>query len=121
MQSQSLILTLPHSKGHMMSQKCEQPFDELSVQVWSPYIYIYPNSKYCTLYVSRSELSKTEVPRDVRNSKVREQDKFLRDWSQRKTHASPKVGQDQVSGGESVLCWHAAPVANVLWKPGTIR
>ena len=22
-----------------------------------------------------------------------------------KTHASPKVGQDQVSGGVSVLCW----------------
>ena len=31
-----------------------------------------------------------------------------------RTHASPKVGQDQVSGGVSVLCWHAAPVANVL-------
>ena len=26
----------------------------------------------------------------------------------------PKVGQDQVSGGVSVLCWHAAPVAFVL-------
>ena len=36
-------------------------------------------------------------------------------------HASPKVGQDQVSGGVSVLCWHAAPVAYVLWKPCTIR
>ena len=33
-----------------------------------------------------------------------------------KTHASPKVGQDQVSGGVSVLCWHAASVAYVLWK-----
>ena len=33
-----------------------------------------------------------------------------------RTHASPKVGQDKVSGG-----WHAAPVANVLWKPHTIR
>ena len=32
-------------------------------------------------------------------------------------HASPKVGQDQVSGWVSVLCWHAAPVAYVLWKP----
>ena len=30
-----------------------------------------------------------------------------------------QVGQDQVSG--SVLCWHAAPVANVLWKPLAIR
>ena len=38
-----------------------------------------------------------------------------------RTHASPKVGQDQVSGGVNVLCWHAAPVANVLWKPRTIR
>ena len=38
-----------------------------------------------------------------------------------RTHASPKVGQDQVSGGVSVLCWHAAPVAYVLWKPCTIR
>ena len=28
-----------------------------------------------------------------------------------RTHASPKVGQDQVSGGVSVLCWHAEPVA----------
>ena len=31
-----------------------------------------------------------------------------------RTHASPKVGQDQVSGGVSVLCWHAAPVAYVM-------
>ena len=38
-----------------------------------------------------------------------------------RTHASPKVGQDQVSGGVSVLCWHAAPVAYVLWKPCTTR
>ena len=35
-------------------------------------------------------------------------------------HASPKVGQDQMSGGVSVLCWHAAPIANVLWKPRTV-
>ena len=38
-----------------------------------------------------------------------------------RTHASPQVGQDQVSGGVSVLCWHAAPVAYVLWKPCIIR
>ena len=38
-----------------------------------------------------------------------------------RTHASPKVGQDQVSGRVSVLCGHAAPVAYVLWKPCTIR
>ena len=34
-----------------------------------------------------------------------------------KTHASPKVGQDQVSEGVRVLCWHAAPVAYVLLQP----
>ena len=28
-----------------------------------------------------------------------------------RTLASPKVGQDQVSGGVSVPCWHTAPVA----------
>ena len=37
------------------------------------------------------------------------------------TYASPKVGQHQVSGGVSVLCWHAAPAAYVLWQPCTIR
>ena len=31
-----------------------------------------------------------------------------------RTHASPKVGQDQVSGGVSVLCWHAAPRLSTL-------
>ena len=34
-----------------------------------------------------------------------------------RTHASPKVGQDQVSGGVSVPCRHATPVADDLWKP----
>ena len=38
-----------------------------------------------------------------------------------RTHSSPKVGQNQVSGGVSVLCWHAAPVANVEWKPLAMR
>ena len=38
-----------------------------------------------------------------------------------RTLASPNVGQDQVSGGVSVLCWYAAPVANDLWKPLAIR
>ena len=38
-----------------------------------------------------------------------------------RTLASPKVGQDQVSGEVNVLCWHATLVANVLWKPLAIR
>ena len=33
-----------------------------------------------------------------------------------RTHASPKVAQDQVSRGVSILYLHAAAVANVLWK-----
>ena len=32
-----------------------------------------------------------------------------------RTHASAKMGQDQVYGGVSVICWHAALVANVIW------
>ena len=38
-----------------------------------------------------------------------------------RTLASPKVGQEQVPEGVSVLCLRATPVANVLWKPRTIR
>ena len=34
-----------------------------------------------------------------------------------KTLASPKVGQDRVSGGVSVPCQHATPVADAPWKP----
>ena len=34
-----------------------------------------------------------------------------------RTHASPKVGQDQVSGGVGVPCRHATPIADALWKP----
>ena len=31
-----------------------------------------------------------------------------------RTLASPKVGQDQVCAGVSVLCWHVVPVINFL-------
>ena len=34
-----------------------------------------------------------------------------------RTHASPKVGQDHVSGGVGVPCRHATAVADALWKP----
>ena len=34
-----------------------------------------------------------------------------------RTLASPKVGQDQVSGGVSVPSRHATPIADALWKP----
>ena len=48
--SKSYILTPPHPQGHVMSVKCEQPIDELTVQVWL--LYHNQNFKYCTLFVS---------------------------------------------------------------------
>ena len=37
-----------------MSVKCEEPIDKLTVQVWL--LYHHPNFKYCTLFVSGTEL-----------------------------------------------------------------
>ena len=50
----SKILTPPHPKGDAMSEECEQLLDELTVQVWL--LYDHPNFKYCTLFVSGTEL-----------------------------------------------------------------
>ena len=52
--SMSYILTPPNPQGHGMSVKCEQPLDELTVQVWL--LYHHSNFKYCTLFVSGTEL-----------------------------------------------------------------
>ena len=52
--AKSQILTLPHPQGRVMSVRCEQPLDELTVQVWL--LYDHPNFKYCTLYISGTEL-----------------------------------------------------------------
>ena len=49
-----IILTPPHPQGHVMSVKCEQPSDELTVQVWL--LYDHPNCKYYTLFGIRTEL-----------------------------------------------------------------
>ena len=35
--SKSYILTPPHPQGHVMSVMCEEPIDELTVQVWLLY------------------------------------------------------------------------------------
>ena len=48
--SKYYILTPPHPHGHVMSVKCEQPLDELTVQVWLQYDHL--NFKYCTLFIS---------------------------------------------------------------------
>ena len=52
--SKSYILTPPHPQGQVMSAKCEEPIDELTVQVWL--LYDHPNFKYCTLFESGTEL-----------------------------------------------------------------
>ena len=52
---------LTPSQGHVMSVKCEKPLDELTAQVW--FLYDHPNLKYCTLYVSGTEL-RTEKQTD---------------------------------------------------------
>ena len=52
--SKSYILTLPIPQGHGMSVKCEEPIDELTVQVWL--LYNHPNFNYWTLFVSGTEL-----------------------------------------------------------------
>ena len=44
----------PDPQGHVTSVKCEQPLDELTVQVWL--LYDHPNFKYCTLFISVMEL-----------------------------------------------------------------
>ena len=48
------ILTPPQRQGHVISAKFEKPLDELTVQVWC--LYDHQNLKYCTLYVSGTEL-----------------------------------------------------------------
>ena len=41
-------------QGRVMSVKCEEPINELTVQVWL--LYHHPNFKYCTLFLSGTEL-----------------------------------------------------------------
>ena len=50
----SQILTQPHPQGHVMSLRCVQPLDELTVQVWL--LYDHLNLNNCTLYVSGTKL-----------------------------------------------------------------
>ena len=60
--SKSYISTLPQPRGHGMSVKCEEPIDELTFQVWL--LYHHPNFKYCTLFVSG-----TEIQTDIRTDR----------------------------------------------------
>ena len=61
----SQILTQPHSQGHVMSGKCVQPLDELTVQVWL--LYDHLNFKYCTFSVRRIMDKQTHRQTDGRS------------------------------------------------------
>ena len=52
--SQVLHFDPPHPEGYAMSVKCEELIDELTVQVW--FLFHHQNFKYCTLFVSGTEL-----------------------------------------------------------------
>ena len=52
--SKSYILTPPHPQEQVMSVKGAEPIDEVKVQVWL--LYHHPNFKYCSLFVSGTEL-----------------------------------------------------------------
>ena len=66
----SYILTPPHPQGHGMSVKCEEPLNELTVQVWL--LYHHPNFNYWTLFVSGTEL------RTVKQTDIRKDDPITR-------------------------------------------
>ena len=56
------MLTPPDSQGHVMSVKCEEPIDELTVQVWL--MYDQWNLIYSTSCVSGMEL-RTDRLKDI--------------------------------------------------------
>ena len=58
----SQILTPPLPKRHVISGKCEQPLDELTVQICL--LYDHPNFRYCTLSVSGMELQTDSLTDD---------------------------------------------------------
>ena len=62
-------------------------------------------------------ISKREVPRGVEIQRSGDKTSSGEIGLDIRTHASQKVGQDQVSGGVSVPCRHATAVADALWKP----
>ena len=64
------------------------------------------------LWYNYSKKSKTKLPRDVRSkSEIR------KDCLNNRTQASPKMGLDQVSRGQSVTSRHTIPVSKIHWNP----
>ena len=46
--------------------------------------------------------------------KVCRHDKFWKEWSQHQNKCKSQIGQDQVSGGVSVLCWQTGVISDQL-------
>ena len=81
---------------------------------------LYAFAKHEIAYWVKGKIEK--VPRDIRRAysgKITTSSE--KDWSQQVEHMQVPKRRDQVSGGVSVPCRHATPVANVLWKPLKIQ
>ena len=98
--SKSYILTPPHPQGQVMSVKCEEPIDELTVQVWL--LYDHPNFKYCTLFVSGTEL-RTDGQTDGRTDK-RTDDPITR--CPRRTFQAGGIKNKMKNADFAFLCSH---------------
>ena len=95
--SKSYVLTRPHPHGHVMSVKCEQPLDELTVKVWL--LYDHPNFKYCTLFITGRNYGRTDKQTNGRtDGRTIQTLDALADLSGR----GHKKGRNQVSGSISV-------------------
>ena len=60
---------------------------------------------------NRFDLAKKKYRGMFETQKVRRHYKFRKECSQHYNKFKSQMGQDMVSGGVSVLCWLAAPVA----------
>ena len=91
-----------------MSVKYEQPLDELTVQVCS--LYDHPNFKYCTLFISGTELqcgqTNGRTDRQTEDPNTR--------WPQRTFQAGGIKNHEMVDKGQKDGC--AMTIVNLsLW------
>ena len=84
--SKSCILTPPNPQGHVMSVKCEQPLDELTVQVWLLYDHPNINIDVCeTLMPPFPNMSRIGLTFDLHfwptDLKINRNHLLIKDWS----------------------------------------
>ena len=71
---------------------------------------------FLNLHMEVVVIRKMDVPRDIRKFKVHKHD-ILERLVSTLEHMHVQIGQDKVSGGVRIPCWHATSAANALWKP----